>query len=101
MKDTSILEIGLDSDRTFYVRPAAGSFEFIYRAGMGVRWDEARKVLTFRDPRDVPNIDRLGFVVAACAQEYGVRLSVDASTSLTNLPETFRADADAFTGRAS
>ena len=87
MREEAIAEIGLDGKRRVFVRPASGDCEHVYRAGMEVNWDQSSRRLSHpRPPRDWTPVDWFQQIVAAVADEYGVRLMLTADTALVEVP---------------
>jgi hypothetical protein len=91
MNEEAISEVGIDAQGSLYLRPSSTSFEHIYRAGKEVHWDPERKVLLSPKPRDWSYTRWFERIVAAAAEEYGVRLSVTPSTLWLNVPSDLKA----------
>ena len=90
MVEDEIVEVGIDEDGKLYVRPANQNFPYIYRAAMGVEWDPVRGILFAPKPRGWSHLDWFRQILAAVADEYGVRLRVGAATAWSNIPELLR-----------
>jgi hypothetical protein len=90
MVEDEIAEVGIDQDGKLCVRPTNQSFPYIYRAAMEVGWDPVRGVLFGTKPREWSHLDWFRQILAAVADEYGVRLRVGAATAWSNVPELLR-----------
>ena len=90
MVEDRIAEIGIDHDARLYVRPTGHTFPYIYQAAMEVGWDPVRGVLFSPRPRDWSYPDWFRQILAAVADEYGVRLSVGPEAIWTNVPDELR-----------
>ncbi len=90
MVEDEIVEVGIDPYGKLYVRPAYQSFPYIYRAAMEVGWDPVRGALFSPEPRQWSQLDWFRQILAAIADEYGVRLRIGAATAWTNVPELLR-----------
>ena len=56
----------------YYVKPSSGSYEMIYRAGMGVYWDEKTFSLYFKGSTSRENA--LKIISEAVQNEYDIEL---------------------------
>jgi hypothetical protein len=63
-----------------------GSFEYIYRAAVGVHWNKDRKAFVAPPPKTRSYGEWLQTTRSAVASELGVNLKVTDSTQLINLP---------------
>ena len=84
MKNAPIKLIELSEQGYLQVYPdvnISGDFEFIYRDGSGVTWNETSNALLAREPgRWEPN-KLLGQIISAVISEYGVKLEIVSSTN--------------------
>ena len=90
MVEDEIIEIGICQDGKLYLRPTNQSFPHIYRAAMEVGWDPVCGVLFTPKPREWSHLDWFRQILAAVANEYGVRLRISAATAWSNVPELLR-----------
>lgn len=87
MREAAIAEVGLDEEKRVFVRPAEGDFEYVYRAAMEVYWDRPSRRLSHpRPPRDWTPAQWFQQIVAAVAEEYGLRLKLTAKTTWVDVP---------------
>lgn len=92
MTEEGIAEVGIDEGGRLYVRPAERRFPEIYRAAMEVGWDSERGRLFAPRPREWSHARWFGQILAACAQEYGVRLKLGEETVWTEVPDAVRSE---------
>jgi hypothetical protein len=90
MREDWIAEVGIDRDRRVFVTPANETFEHVYRAAMEVHWDAANRRLSHPAPRNWTPAQWYQQIVAAVADEYGVRLKLDDATRWTGVSEAVR-----------
>src|SRR5689334_21081348 len=90
MVQHEIDEIGIDQGGKLYVRPANWSFPYVYRAAMEIGWDPVRGVLFSPRQREWSHLDWFRQILAAAADEYGVRLKIGAATAWSNIPVLLR-----------
>src|SRR6187401_2337029 len=80
-----IAEISIDSDRRLRVRPLTQDFQYVYRAGMEVGWDNDGRFLYSPPPREWSNVQWFQQIVAAAKDEYGCTLVVSDETIWHNV----------------
>jgi Integron Cassette Protein Hfx_Cass5 len=90
MVEDQIVEVGIDQDGKLYVRPGEQTFSYIYRAAMGVGWDSLRRALFAPKAREWSYLDWFRQILAAAADEYGVRLRIGAATTWSDVPDLLR-----------
>ena len=90
MTKEEIAEIGTDANGYLFVRRKSHTFSFVYRSGMGVQWDEARKVLFAPAPREWSQARRFKQILDAVESEYGTNLVLCASTAWSVFEEVRR-----------
>ena len=56
-----------------YVKPAQGTYEFVYRAAMSVGWDESINCLVYTGV-DTDDSKKINIIKKAVYNEYGVNL---------------------------
>ena len=96
IRTVTIGEVGLDEDRRVFIRPNAGDYDLIYRAGMEVCWNRDTGRLSHpHPPRDWTPTRWFQQIVAAVAGEYGVRLRLTDETVWTKVPDEMRAEIEA------
>ena len=95
MTEDQILEVGIDQAGSLYLKPRTQSFPFIYRAAMEVGWDAENQRLFSPMPREWTYLDWFRQLLAAAADEYGVRLKVSSATVWSDVPEALRAQIEA------
>jgi len=87
-----IAEVGIDYEKRVFVRPGSGDFEQIYRAAMDVHWDRSTGRLSHPAPRNLPPAQWFRQIVAAVADEYGVRLQLTDKTIWSNISADLRVE---------
>jgi hypothetical protein len=86
VRDEVIAEVGIDDERRVFVRPASGDFEYVYRAAMEVYWDRTLRRLSHpRRPRTWTAVQWFEQIIAAVADEYGVKLKLTSDTVWTGV----------------
>ena len=85
MRTERIAEVGMDDEGKVFVRPVSGSFEYIYRAGMEIYWNESTKRLSHPAQRDWSPARWVRQIVAAMASEYHVLLELTDETVWSNV----------------
>lgn len=95
MTEETISEIGVDDDGRLFVRPSRSSFDHIHRAAMEVNWDPSKHRLFSPKPREWSHARWFAQILAAAADEYGVRLRLSADTEWTDVPDLARAEIEA------
>lgn len=98
MTEDEIVSVEIDRDGKLCVKPAASDFDLIYRAGMEVGWDPARKCLFAPSPREWPYPMWFRRIVAAVSDEYRVRLMLTKRTAWVNVPDEIRTAMAALAG---
>ena len=94
MEQIEIAEIAIDDDGKLNVKPRlppGHTLEYIYRAAMGVRWSPDRQCLLPGEPKTRNYTWWFGQIVAAVADEYGMRLIVTPRTQWHDIPAEIRA----------
>jgi hypothetical protein len=95
----SIEEVGLDEIGHLYIRPAstaASEYEYIWRAGMGVRWNNHTRVFHAYEPARWVAIDLYRQVIEAADGEYGVLLRIGDRTNWKRVSAELRAQIESF-----
>ncbi|MCA0202667.1 MAG: hypothetical protein LCH56_17870 [Proteobacteria bacterium] len=91
--------MGIDDFDRLYVRPAHGNsaLPFIYRAGMGVAWDETRQVLFPRPPSqdNWTQYEWFRQIIAAAIDECGIRLRMGTETKWSGVSDELRMQIEA------
>jgi hypothetical protein len=95
MVEEKITEVGIDQDRKLYVCPEKQDFSFIYRAAMEIAWDPSRRALLSPRLGEEPSLALFNRILAAAADEYGVRLKIGAETVWSNVPQSMRSQIEA------
>jgi hypothetical protein len=96
LETDAIAQVMMDAERRVLVRPAAGDFEQVYRAAMEVYWDRSSGRLSHpQTPRGWTPAQWFQQIVAAVADEYGVRLKVTNETVWVGVPAEVRAEIEA------
>ena len=96
MRDEPILEIGVEASGRLFVRPAQTTFEQIYRAALGVNWDDARGALISSVPREWTFTQWFQQVLAAAFDEYGVVLKLTHLTKWSDVPAELQREMESF-----
>jgi hypothetical protein len=91
MTEDEIIEVGIDTSGSLYVCPRTQTFPHIYRAAMGVRWDEDHRRLFCPKPVEWSYAMWFAQILAASASEYRVRLVLSPMTAWS-LPAELRSD---------
>jgi hypothetical protein len=92
MTEDIISSVEIDAGGQLCVRPAKGEFDLIYRAGMQVGWNPARRCLFSPKPDEWSYPRWFRQIVAAVASEYRVRLVLTAETRWTNVSDVLRSE---------
>jgi hypothetical protein len=98
MSDDTIAEVGIDEKGQLFVRPTSISFDFIYRAGTGVKWDGAKRQLFASKPRELNYVDWFKQILASAVNEYGTTLKLTTETIWTNVPAPIKKEIEARLG---
>lgn len=96
MRDEPVTEVGIDARGRLFVRPAETAFEQIYRAAMGVGWDQEAKALVSPEPREWGHARWFEQTLAAAADEYGVALTVQPTTRWTGISPDVQREMERF-----
>jgi len=89
MRTDAIKAIGIDDKGSLWVKPATATFPYIYREAMEVHWDAERVCLYSPKPREWTYIDWFRRIRDA-AREQGVELTVETTTSWSNIEAALR-----------
>lgn len=95
----AIEEVGLDDHGYLFVRPTGASadeFAYVYRAAMGIRWNNNTRALHAYEPARWVAADLYKQIIAAVADEYRIRLRSTPSTRWTHIPSDLRAQIEDF-----
>jgi len=92
MNVDEIIRVEIDRQGRLCVTPRSGDFDLVYRAAMEVYWDRERKCLHSPIPREWTYPMWFRQIVAAVADEFGVRLSLSGETLWVNVPDALRAE---------
>jgi hypothetical protein len=89
MQTDAIEAVGIDDKGSLWVKPATQAFRYIYREGMVVHWDEARRCLY------APNRPEWTYVkwftqIRKAAREQSVDLTLRPTTSWSNIDAQLR-----------
>jgi hypothetical protein len=95
MRVEDIAEVGLDDERRVFVRPASGDFEHIYRAAMEIYWDRSAGRLSHPARKGWSPVQWFRQILAAMAEEYGVRLELTDRTVWSNVSVDLRSQFEA------
>ncbi len=93
MRRVAIQKVALDNDGWLFVYPTlphGETFEFIYRAARGARWDPERHALFTEPPRVASYADLFSHILDAVASEYGCELFLHDDTEWQNVPPQVR-----------
>lgn len=90
MTEDHIVSVEIDEKGRLCVAPATQDFALIYRAAMEVEWDPVRNCLCSPKPREWSYPMWFRQILAAAADEYGVRLRLTPKTIWTHIPEEVR-----------
>ena len=96
MRQEQIAEVRIDDLHRLFLRPVETTFDKIYRAAMGVDWDEEAQALVGPAPREIGHSRWFEHILAAAADEYGVALTLGPHTVWTNVSPDVRRDMEAF-----
>jgi hypothetical protein len=90
-----IAEVRIDGDGKLSVRPQVCVFPYIYRAAMEVQWDPDNRTLFSPKPSEWSYLHWFRQIVAAAADEYGVRLVITPQTTWSDVPDALRTEIEA------
>jgi hypothetical protein len=96
MKQNRIVEVRIDDEGRLLVRTAETSFEQIYRAALGVHWDESAQALVSPVPDRWSHADWFTQILSAAADEYGMELILDTATAWVGVPPDARHEMESF-----
>jgi len=80
MTEDTIAEVGIDQEQRLFVRPTSEAFPQIYRAAMGIDWDQEEEYLFAPAPKDWTYVNWFNQIIWAAADEYGVWLRLTPDT---------------------
>ena len=85
----AVREIALDPTGRLMVHPseAASSFQFIYRAGNGLRWEPGSSAFVAAEPERWEAPELLLHIVRTVREELGAALHLTAQTQWVNVSE--------------
>lgn len=87
MQRVAIDEVAIDSAGRLLVRPVApATFEFIYRAALGVTWSPESRSLSTPVPDEWTHFEWFTQVHGAVKSEYGQLLIISPSTQWSSVP---------------
>lgn len=92
MTEDEIVSVEIAQDGKLCVTPASQDFAYIYRAAMEVGWDPVRRCLFAPKPREATYPTWFRQIIAAAADEYGVRLNLTPQTAWINVPDAVRSE---------
>jgi hypothetical protein len=90
MRSDEIEAMGIDDNGSLWIKPATCAFPFIYRAAMGVDWDDGRRCLYTPKPRERSYFDWFRAITEAARREYGTELKIVPTTSWSNVEASVR-----------
>ena len=95
METVSIRRIALDTDGRLRVTPVlparAKSYEWIYRAALSVRWDEAARELYVLPVPYLTALDEYRLILRATRVEYGQNLVIGRRCAFVNISPALEA----------
>ena len=94
MGSLEVAEISIDADGRLLIRPreAAESFEYVYRAGAEVTWDQARSSFACPKPREWSYSRWFQLARDAVRGEVGLEFTITSRTAWTNVTDAVRED---------
>lgn len=95
MTEDRIVSVEIDGDGKLCVTPATKDFALIYRAATEVGRDPVRRCLVSPQPKEWTYPMGFRQILAATADEYGVRLRLTPETLWTNIPDELRLEMSA------
>jgi len=95
MTEDHIVSVEIDGDGKLCVIPATKDFALIYRVATEVGWDPIRRCLVSPQLREGMYPMWFRQILAAAADEYGVRLLLTPETHWTNIPDDLRLEMSA------
>jgi hypothetical protein len=97
MQSDDIEAVGIDDDGSLWVKPATCTFPFIYRAGMGVHWDDHRRCLCAPKPNELSYLNWFQRITDATLSEYGTELRIVPTTSWSKVEASLQKEISAST----
>jgi len=88
--EEAIAEVGIDAKGRLFVRPSSTSFDYIYRAAMGVNWDPGLGRLYGPKPKELDQLQWFERIVGAAAAEYDIHLTLGPQVNWSNVPDQLR-----------
>ena len=87
-----VREIAIDESGRLFLAPEASSpmYPFLYRAGNGLRWDEARNAFTAFEPQQWSLEGLLAHIRTTVRGEFEVALYLTSATQWVNVPLELR-----------
>jgi hypothetical protein len=104
MSVISIAAVELDGSGRLLVRPDTtdtGSFDFIYRAGTGVRWSSSDKAFLPDDVRGGSLARWFEIILSAVRDELGYELRLADTTEWASVPAQARLEIEACAARVA
>lgn len=103
MNDIVLIEKITIDNSILCVKPKTESFDMIYRAAMGVRWNNDGKYLYFNSPIEQESdiLDYYGFILAAVLDEYGKKLQLNDDTVYENIDDNTKIKIEKYKVRAT
>jgi hypothetical protein len=89
MRTDTIEAVGINDQGSLWVKPATATFPFIYREAKEVHWDAQRLYLYSPKPREWTYIDWFEQIRDAAAEQ-GVKLTIETTTSWSNIEPALR-----------
>ena len=90
METDTIKAIGIDQQGSLWVQPSALEFPYVYRAGMGVYWDEQRRRLYSPTPQEWSYLRWFNQIRDAVRSEYGTNPIVNDDTAWSGVSDDIR-----------
>ena len=92
MKTCAISEMRVDESGRLLVKPASpeAHYDFIYRAGNGLRWDASEKAFVAYEPQRWSHPELLKHIIRTVRSEYDDDLVLNDATRWSNVPESLR-----------
>ena len=87
MESITVREIAVDQSGRLLVKPESpsASFQYIYRAANGLRWDTAAGAFVAAEPNRWKSTELLAHLIRTVREELGAALCLTPSTSWANL----------------
>ena len=87
MESEQIKEVGIDAEGKLFIKPLTQEYPFIYRAAMGVYWDDKNHYLYSPILSESKDFDWFQQMLDAVRSEYQHRLLLTESTTWVNVPD--------------